>query len=625
MMRLAEINNIDHLNICAKELNSLGPDTEKEFLGIGETLNKLANICFGMTDDGLKLASVSNFNTVGATAEKQSFIEETRAIFAEVTSHVAKSMESLSEGGQLLQELSERIRRLRGPIQALYSIGKTFRVLGIGIKVESSREKSSTHGFQLLAEEVAAIALLVQNNCRFCIDKANVVERDINCSQQALSGGNKYDNNAEEAIYNILTALEDVGAKSEILAAGIQERSAEMVQGISEVVMAMQFHDITRQQLENVAKSLVDINAKIGASSSGNSGQSDTVKEQDVLEVYTVLSIQAAHLNSIYEQVLYAGRQIETGLGKTMGQAQIQAGDARTLLSLEGHTGSRSVVLSLEKEIDNIVHSLNKALAVVRHAAEISREVYNNVSEIGGFVSKIEKIAFDVKILAINAMAEASKTGGSGRTLIVLAKELSTLSQETREGAAHSIEMLQNIIEGTEQQLEFSANLDQNRAGVDAMIERARALAGTILSSMQEVARLAQKMDNDNRDLASRIVKLIPGIKFTRVMGDRIDRNWQLICQMINHIEEEFPQFLEKSSEVKEMMETLAKQYVMDRERTIHAQITGGTSAAAAAGGDVDLFGDDDFELFDDNLGDAQQAGAAGDKGEQFDDNVELF
>lgn len=222
-------------------------------------------------------------------------------------------------------------------------------------------------------------------------------------------------------------------------------------------------------------------------------------------------------------------------------------------------------------------------------------------------------------------MAEASKTGGSGRTLIVLAKELSTLSQETREGAAHSIEMLQNIIEGTEQQLEFSANLDQNRAGVDAMIERARALAGTILSSMQEVARLAQKMDNDNRDLASRIVKLIPGIKFTHVMGDRIDRNWQLICQMINHIEEEFPQFLEKSSEVKEMMETLAKQYVMDRERTIHAQITGGTSDAAAAGGDVDLFGDDDFELFDDNLGDAQQAGAAGDKGEQFDDNVELF
>ena len=45
------------------------------------------------------------------------------------------------------------------------------------------------------------------------------------------------------------------------------------------------------------------------------------------------------------------------------------------------------------------------------------------------------------------------------------------------------------------------------------------------------------------------------------------------------------------------MLEDLAKQYVMDRERSIHAQVTGGTAAAAATG-DVDLFEDDGFELF---------------------------
>ncbi len=616
-MRITEINKIDQLNSCVKELNSLGPDTETEFLSIGEMLNNLSDTCFGMTDAALQLVDLANFNDEENAAENQSFTNETRAIFKDVALHVEDSVQTLNEGGGLLRELSERIGKLRSPIQTLYSIGKTFRVLGISIKIESSRNESSSQGFKLLAEEVADISLAVQENCRFCIEKANIVERDITSSHQELSNTNKnYDNNADQSIFNILGALEDVGNKSEMLAAGIQERSGEMVQGIGDVVMAMQFHDITRQQLENVAKALDELGDKVKSLSLENK---ESVMEQDVLELYTVLSIQAAHLNSIYEQIFQARKQIETGLGKTMDQAKIQAGDARTLLDMEGQAGNKSVVAELEKEINNIASSLEKSLGVIQHAAEVSKNVYDNVSEIGDFVSKIEKIAFDVKILAINAMVEATKTGETGRTLIVLAKELSILSQETRGGAAKSIEMLQSIMEGTEKQLEFSSTIDQNRSEVDTMIKRARSLSGIILSAIQEINRLAQKMDSDSRKLASSIVKLIPGIQFPRVMGDRIDRNWQVLCDIINHIEDEFPQFLEKNEKVEQMLKSLSEQYVMDRERSIHAQVAGG-QIADESGSDDEIFGSDDIELFSN-----EASGEAQENDNQLGDNIELF
>ncbi len=596
-MSIKNFYDVTQMNSCAGELHSLGPDTEPEFLDIGGTLNNLAGFCFSMTDDALQLASLANFSVEDDVSDEDSFIDETKNIFDEIASHVKQTINSFNEGEYLLSDLLSQVKKLRDPIQSLYNIGKTFHVLGTRFEIESSRNQCKTEGFSLLAQEIADIALLIGENCRYCIDKTVVIEGDISSTKQVLnSNDNKYDSRGEEAIQRIFNALKNVGSKSEILAAGIKERSDAMVQGISDVVMAMQFHDISRQQLENVAKALVEINEKVESADDEMSSEED---EQIVLEVYGILSIQVAHLNSIYEQVFNARREIEAGLRKTMEQAQEQAGDARSMLEMDVKGGGRSVVDNLEEEIDNIATSLNKSLEVVGHAADVSKNVSDNVSEMGSFVTKIEAIAFDVKFLAINAMVEVVKTGDTDSTLTVLAKKLSKLSHETRSGATHSIEKLQEIITNTEKQLEFSTSLSENRGVVDIMIKRAKTLTGIILSSIQGVSAIAQKMDSVSLDLASQITRLIPGIKFPGIMGDRIDQNWMIICQIVNRIEEEYPQFLEKSVEVKEMLEKIAHGYVMNRERSIHAQVAGEKSEADADLADVDLFDDDGFELFD--------------------------
>jgi hypothetical protein len=616
-----QLLNLDGIIACAKDLNALGADTEPEFLGIGRVLNTLATICFGMTDSAVKLSRLAKFSADDKDADSDSFIEENAKIFDAVVGHVKTTITSLGDCEHLLVELLAQMKRLQEPINKLQGTSKTFRVLGVGIKVESSRTREGMQGFALLAEEVAEIAKLVQTNCKFCIEKATLVEHGISTSRKVLSSSeNSYDDSGERAIYNILQALEDIGRRSDRLAAGIEERSNSMVQGISDVVMAMQFHDITRQQLENVSSALTEVTTKIEeVHASENKEQSEEI----VLEIYSILSIQAAHLNSIYEQVQNARKQIETGLGKTMEQARIQAKDARALLGMESRSGNQSIVADLEKEIDNVVISLNKSLNVVTQAAEVSREVYDNVAQIGSFINKIEGIAFDVKILAINAMVEALKTDVAGNTLTVLAKELSALSRETRDGAADSIGVLQSIIEGTEKQLEYATNLDQSSEVVDEMIDRAKEFTGTILSSLQEVGTIGHKMDGASRDLSSKITRLIPGIKFPLIMGDRIDRNWQNICRAINQIEDAYPQFQERSFEVKQMVEKVAQQYVMERERSIHAQVAGQGSIDAESG-EVELFQDDGLELFEDNIPEDKKK-SGGEIKEEFGDNVELF
>lgn len=612
-MTTKKLNILHLLQTCADELNSLGPDTEQEFLSIGETLHALADICFTMTDEALKLTSLSSFHAEDESAEEASFIEETRTIFNDVGEQVETTINSLNEGEHLLVVILNEVRKLKKPVQDLVGIGKTFKVLGINIKVESSRNEKTRKGFKLLAEEVADISVLVHDNCQYCNDKTDGVIGDINTSMQVLNGGDKqYGSGGEQAIHSILDALEDVGSKAETLALGIKERSAAMTQGIGEVVMAMQFHDISRQQLENVAKALLESREKVKISKDGILLGDN---EQDALEVYGILSIQTAHLNSIYEQIQTAKRQIETGLKTTLEQSTLQAEDAVALLEMDDSGSNRSVVSKLGQEIENIVVSLNSSLHVVKHASDVSKGVYDDVSGIGQFVQKLEDIAFDVKILAINAMVEAIRTGAAGKTLTVLAQELSDLSKETRTGATDSIGMLQSIMERTEEQVQFATALNQNREEIDTMIEKAKTLTETILSSMQEVSSLAQKMGRDSQDLAARINKLVPGIHFPVMMGDRIDRNWTHLCDIVGQIEEQYPQFTQRNRDVEKMMEKLSEKYVMERERSIHAQV--------AISGDVqDEFGDGDFELFDNDVGRETEDK---EKKEEFGDNVELF
>jgi hypothetical protein len=68
----------------------------------------------------------------------------------------------------------------------------------------------------------------------------------------------------------------------------------------------------------------------------------------------------------------------------------------------------------------------------------------------------------------------------------------------------------------------------------------------------------------------------------------------------------------------------MAQQYVMERERSIHAQVAGG-DVDSTDSGSIDLFEDDGFELFDDDPAEDMNNTGENSKQEDFGDNVELF
>ncbi len=181
---------------------------------------------------------------------------------------------------------------------------------------------------------------------------------------------------------------------------------------------------------------------------------------------------QAAAVQELSASIQDISRQVD--------RTSEDAGDART--------ASEEAAMQLEI-CDRKMEALTAAM----------EDISKSSQQIGGIIKTIEDIAFQTKILSLNASVEAARAGEAGRSFSVVADEVQTLANKSS-ASAHNITQL---IENSMQLVAYGASLSSDTTeALAAVISSARKsteiverIAGSAVEQSQSLKQLTLGME----------------------------------------------------------------------------------------------------------------------------------
>ncbi len=217
-----------------------------------------------ITDGAIQEANVTAAQFQSSSSDDgqndASLLDETNLIIGTFAQSVVESSQLGMDVAMVVEEVEGSTQRITPLLEEIEFIADQTRLLALNAAIEAARAKEHGRGFAVVAEEVAKLA----NRSRVAAANIQSVVSEVNGSTDkaitALQGFASIDLTGalttRERIADITKILEE---KSETLQAGVlhaTESAQKHANQVTDIVMSMQFQDISRQRLEKVVQQL---------------------------------------------------------------------------------------------------------------------------------------------------------------------------------------------------------------------------------------------------------------------------------------------------------------------------------------------------------------------------------
>lgn len=186
--------------------------------------------------------------------------------------------------------------------------------------------------------------------------------------------------------------------------------------------------------------------------------------------------------------------------------------------------------ISVNQLIGQCQNTMGDLLGAIEDAGKVSRRAVEQMRKIDGYAAtitaslkKLDEIAESNKVLALNARIEAARAGASGSGFAIVANEVNTQSQKSRE----VIQQVAGVAGHLREAADTAVNdLEQLNRHDQQNVEHSRQSIGTTLTSFQDLHQRMQQMlsemSMEGELLANDISAAIRGLQFQDRASQRI-------------------------------------------------------------------------------------------------------
>jgi hypothetical protein len=365
-----------------------------------------------------------------------SVLASVHALGVEAKQFVGDRLQATSGILKTVMTETELLRQLSELTESQAKIALEIKILNVHTKIEVAHLGSVGVGFEYLARELADFSLSLAKSTDELTNHTNEHRVANEKTQSMLSIEIPH---LREELARVEFSLND---DLEVMSSGLNKlsrtpvlfkQSAEEIgEQIAGVVVAVQGHDITRQQLEHVQEALTVISHKLLTND-----DTKHVADPDAACGHAGLAIQISQLSMIKATFAEWTSQIERCMGSILRiSASELVGVGPLVLEQEQSMSSQlSHIDALEHECQSYGGNLSSSLAGISHLSELVTE----------HIQKSESARKRLRLLTFNSVVEASHLGAKADAICVIAGGIAEVSVQWSEISERSRSALQEI------------------------------------------------------------------------------------------------------------------------------------------------------------------------------------
>ena len=556
----------DELAAIGADLAELNRSTERDFLAIGGQLREIQQAARRVSAG---LAALEELVSGGHA-------QEAIGSLTKMQRHAAAINAQIDRRGAALARIRDLSRQVRVTFADLPGTVAMLRGLCSLTRIETARLAGTGAGFVDFADEVSTLSASIQSRGDDIFESLRALDHVVlSASQNGNDLREKQLRELPSLVAAAFDGLTNFQAKQrQVHAASLVQRSRHeaVSAALDELVLAVQAHDITRQQIEHVLKVL---EPKDGGSPPDAA----------------VLALQSSQLAGSGRQFAEAVERIAASLGDISGRIREMARQSEGLMS-----GSRAEQDSFFARIEAYFNDILQALTHCGNAEQEMRVCSGQIAAatlgMRQAAGEIRKIEIEIQRIGLNAAIRAAHIGSAGDPLDVIAAVMHRMACDSAANTAGVGRMLDEIEEAVSA---IGGNAEETGCAGNALLtDELRESALNVHAASQAAYSHVHQISALCVALAGDVESLRAGFSAGRLFEETVARARGRLDRL-----SAAPSNTAVSSAAIPL-EALAGNYTMQREREIHRQMVGGeewTAAPAPPGPETAEFGEN-VELF---------------------------